>query len=52
MSNDDEYKRPNEGAQCVVSYTASLPDGTVFDKQSDLTITVDDGGWRTAAEAV
>ena len=31
-------------AQVTVSYTATLSDGTVFDKQEDLTFLADEGG--------
>lgn len=36
-------KMPNEGAKVVVNFTATLADGTIFDKQEAMTFTVDEG---------
>ena len=38
-----KFKMPNEGAMVVVSFTATLADGTVFDKQDEMHFTVEEG---------
>ncbi|KAG1681124.1 hypothetical protein FOA52_015566 [Chlamydomonas sp. UWO 241] len=38
-----EFKTPNTGAKAVVSYTATLPDGTVFDEVESFECVVDAG---------
>ncbi|KAL4857094.1 Peptidyl-prolyl cis-trans isomerase [Chlorella vulgaris] len=46
LQDTEEWKRPNSGAQVTLTYTARLPDGTVFDEKSadaPLQFTVDEG---------